>query len=129
MKKNHIQHILLVDDDQDDCELFGEALKDYDPLLKLSCLNNSEDLIPSLEDKNPDLVFLDVNMPRKNGFECLKEIRTNEKYDAIPIIMYSNTGRPEDINLAYNSGATVFIQKPSTYQGLVNALKDVLENE
>jgi DNA-binding NtrC family response regulator len=127
--KNQVQHILLIDDDHDDCELFGEALHDYDPSLKLSCLNNSEDVIRSLDEKMPDMVFLDVNMPRKNGYECLKEIRQHDKYTDIPIIMYSNTGRAEDISNAYKTGASIFIQKPSTYQGLVNTLKDVLQKD
>jgi DNA-binding NtrC family response regulator len=128
MNNHRFHHILLIDDDHDDCELFGEALHDIDPGISLSCLNNSENVIHSLDEINPELIFLDVNMPRKNGYECLKEIKSHQKHLNIPVIMYSNTGRPDDINEAYRNGAAIFIQKPVTYQALVDTLSHILVN-
>lgn len=128
MKNHHFNHILLIDDDHDDCELFGEALHDIDPQLTLSCLNNSEEVLRTLDEVDPDLIFLDVNMPRKNGYECLKEIKSHQKHLHVPVIMYSNTGRSSDINEAYKNGAVIFIQKPVTYQALVDTLANILEN-
>lgn len=126
MKKTlHLQRIVLVDDDQDDCELFGDALHEFDRSLKLFCLTDNERLAAFLEENAPQLIFLDVNMPRKNGYECLSEIRSLPQFNEIPVVMYSNTGRAEDINRAYKDGANLFLRKPSTFRDLVNALRQV----
>lgn len=129
--KNHnqINSILLVDDDQDDCELFGEALHEFAPNIKLSCLTNNDQLVAYIQNVNPQLIFLDVNMPRKNGYECLEEIRQLPAFGQIPVIMYSNTGRPQDIDSAYKNGATLFLRKPPTYSGLVTSLQEIIEKE
>lgn len=129
--KNHLQinHIFLVDDDHDDCELFGEALHEFAPGIKLSCLTNNEKLISSLQEANPQLIFLDVNMPKKNGYECLEEIKRTPGLAQIPVIMYSNTGRPADIDNAYRNGATLFLRKPASYKGLILSLKEIVEKE
>jgi DNA-binding NtrC family response regulator len=129
--KNHrsLHHIVLIDDDQDDCELFGDALNDFAPQIKLSCLNDNERLLHFLVDKHPDIIFLDVNMPKRNGFECLEEIRKVEKFKDTPVVMYSNTGRPEDMKRAYDIGASLFIRKPPTYTGLIDSLRNIVESE
>jgi PleD family two-component response regulator len=124
-----IHHILLVDDDRDDCELFEEALHDFASHIKFSCLTNPLTLLSTVEELQPDLIFLDVNMPKKNGFECLDEIKRSEKLARIPIIMYSNTGRPEDVDAAYRKGVALFLKKPPTYTGLIGSLKEVIEKE
>jgi len=124
-----IDHILLVDDDQDDCELFGEALHEFAPSIKLSCVTNNENLLFDLDRLQPQLVFMDVNMPKKNGYECLKEIRESANFASIPVIIYSNTGRPEDIDDAYKKGASLFLRKPSTYKALIQSLKEILAKE
>ena len=124
-----INRILLVDDDTDDCELFGEALHDCETYLNLSCLSDNEQLLKAIERINPDLIFLDVNMPKRTGYECLQEILSHKNYASIPVIMYSNTGRNEDIENAYKLGATLFLRKPSTYSGLVDSLKKILNKE
>jgi CheY-like chemotaxis protein len=121
-----LHHIALIDDDQDDCEIFGDALHEFDGQLKLSCLSENERLISFLEEKKPDLIFLDVNMPRKNGYECLREIRSTPTFQRTPVIMYSNTGRKEDVEKAYSIGANLFLRKPATFGGLVEALQRVV---
>lgn len=127
--QNSIRHIVLVDDDQDDCEIFGDALHEFDPALKLSCLTENERLLSFLDEKKPDLVFLDVNMPRRNGFDCLEEIRSQQRFAGIPVIMYSNTGRQSDIDLAYRQGANLFLRKPSSFRSLVESLQQIVAKE
>lgn len=124
-----ISHILLVDDDHDDCELFGEALHELDAALKLSCLTENEELIVHIEKKAPDIIFLDINMPKKNGYECLQEIKEEKRFSNIPVVMYSNTNRPEDIDKAYKNGAVLFLRKPATYSRLVELIKGVINKE
>jgi CheY-like chemotaxis protein len=124
-----INRILLVDDDQDDCELFGEAVNEFAENIHLICLNKSEEILHYASEKDPDLIFMDVNMPRKNGYQCLEDLKSDPDHGHIPVIMYSNTGRPEDIHNAYEKGAVLFLRKPSTYKGLVEALQNIICRE
>lgn len=126
---NQISHILLVDDDHDDCELFGEALHEFAPHIKLYCLTDNSQLLSYIDKVNPELIFLDVNMPRKNGYECLDEIKQSPNANSIPVIMYSNTGRKEDIDNAYKIGAALFLRKPPSYSSLVQSLKEIIQKE
>jgi len=71
----------------------------------------------------PEILFLDLNMPRKNGFECLKEIRSNKKFDEISIAIYSTSAAERDIEATFIAGANVYISKPNDF----NELKQVLE--
>ena len=126
---NEISHILLVDDDRDDCELFGEALHEFAPHIKLSCLTDNSELLSFIDKINPELIFLDVNMPRKNGYECLDEIKQSQNCNSIPVIMYSITGRTEDVDNAYKIGAALFLRKPPSYSSLVESLKEIVQKE
>jgi CheY-like chemotaxis protein len=128
MAKNNFlfENILLVDDDHDDCFIFETALKELNPDLHFSCLTNSVQLAEHLAQNSPDLIFLDINMPRKNGFECLLEIKSMAAHKAIPVIMYSNSARPQELEQAYQYGATLYLKKPSGYSDLVEALQEVL---
>src|ERR1041384_4215132 len=88
MDKEKIQ-ILLSDDDKDDCFLFREALSELPHQTHLEIVNDGEQLMNYLHehaDRLPDVLFLDLNMPRKNGFECLSEIKHNDKLSSLPVV-------------------------------------------
>jgi CheY-like chemotaxis protein len=74
----------------------------------------------------PELIFLDLNMPRKNGLECLKEIRSSEKFSKIPIAIYSTSASKNDIEETFRNGANVYIKKPSDFNILKQLLAKVL---
>jgi len=76
----------------------------------------------------PHLLFLDLNMPRKNGFECLKEIRNNEKLKDIPIAIYSTSAAEKDIDETFNNGANIYIKKPNDFNLLEQVLFKVIKN-
>jgi DNA-binding response OmpR family regulator len=63
----------------------------------------------------PVLIFLDLNMPLKNGFDCLKEIKKDDKLKSLPVIIYSTSGEEEVIKLVYKAGALFYIQKPDNF--------------
>jgi len=123
------KNILMVDDDHDDCYIFEEALKELTNNVHFSCLTNSEVLMQHLAQHKPELIFLDINMPKKNGFECLEEIRSNADYNGITVIMYSNSTRDHEVEMAFSKGASLFIKKPTAHSDLVEVLKNVLQNE
>ena len=110
--------VLLADDDMDDCLLFKEALEELPLLTSLTILNDGDQLMKALlknTSQLPDVLFLDVNMPRKNGFECLSEIKGNDKLKALPVILYSTSSEQAVIDRLYQNGARHFIRKPSDF--------------
>ena len=84
------------------------------------------DYVTKNEDALPDVIFLDLNMPRKNGLECLKEIRNNTKCKKIVIAIYSTSASEHDIEETFRNGANVFIKKPNDFQTLKKILSDVV---
>lgn len=117
MKKKDL-NILLADDDTDDCIFFKVALDDLAIKTNLTTVHDGEQLMIYLDETARefiDVLFLDINMPRKNGFECLTEIRQNEKLKDLPVIIFSTSYEQEVVNSLYKSGAHYFIRKPSDF--------------
>lgn len=118
-------HILLADDDTDDCLFFKEALKDCSLPTHLKTVENGEQLMQVLTDETsplPDVLFLDMNMPRKNGLECLTEIKQHEKLEHLPVIIYTTTFHKKAADLLYGKGAHYYISKPSDISSLKKAV-------
>jgi DNA-binding response OmpR family regulator len=125
--------ILLADDDRDDRFLFQEALKELPMNADLRTVHDGEELMSYLNENThslPDVLFLDLNMPKKNGFECLSEIKTTDGLSSLPVIMFS-TSFPRDVNyeqdmikMLYKIGASDYIRKPANF----DELKEVILN-
>lgn len=120
--------ILLADDDADDCLLFRDALGELDLDTKLSTVVNGEQLMEVLSrmDPLPDLLFLDLNMPRKNGFDCLKEIRGSERLHLLRVIILSTSLEENMVNVLYANGADYYICKPNEFSQLVSVIRIAL---
>ncbi len=115
-------HIILADDDVDDYDFFKEAMQSVVPGLNISRAFDGADLVRILEkssDALPDLIFLDLNMPCRNGFESLAVIRKNEKWINIPVIIYSTSAFPDQIDNTYKLGANLYVQKPDDFAAIV----------
>ena len=116
MVGNNFLDVIIADDDQDDKELFQEAIAIITDRIKVTTVGDGMQLMQKLKSSyQPDLIFLDLNMPCLNGFECLDQIRTIADLKDIPIIIYSTTANHDQIEKTYNQGATFYIQKPSTF--------------
>ena len=118
-------HILLADDDETDRLLFKEALEELEIKPRVHTFSNGMELMAFLTKKNaplPHLIFLDLNMPRKNGLKCLREIRSIEKLKDISIAIYSTSSNENDIEETYLNGANIYITKPNDF----NVLKQLL---
>ena len=120
--------VLLADDDADDCLFFKEALQELSVSVNLSIVNDGEQLMKQLQKKeeHPAVIFLDLNMPRKNGFECLSEIKINKALMHLPIIVISTSFDVEIIKQLYKNGATAYIQKPNEFNKLKNVMRQAL---
>lgn len=122
---------LLVDDDMDDTYLFGEVLAEVDPAIQLETANNGQEALEQLLKENhplPDVIFLDLNMPRMDGKQCLFEIKQNERLQNIPVMMYTTSSHSTDIEQTMQLGAVCFITKPSDFNELKNILSIIAGN-
>lgn len=120
--------VLLADDNKEDCNHFQEAINGFNPSITFSIVSNGEQLIEHLGKKKklPHILFLDLNMPRKNGFDCLEEIKRDEKFKSLPVIIFSTSYNPDIVNMLYQKGAHYYIHKPTTYTELKKAINKVL---
>lgn len=122
-------HVLLADDDEDDRLFFKEAFEDIKIKTRVSTVNDGVELMKYLNDPNnslPDILFLDLNMPLKNGIECLKEIRSSSALKDISIAIYSTSASEEDIEKTFVKGANVYIKKPNDFSTLRKILSEVI---
>lgn len=122
------KRILLADDDEDDIILFREAVDELNHNLTLDVAEDGQELMTRLYGGMiPDIIFLDLNMPRKNGLECLAEIRNRREFDKTKVIIYSTSSRRKDIDDTRELGANLYFIKPSSYETLVNRLEEILK--
>jgi CheY-like chemotaxis protein len=124
------RNILLVDDDADDQFIFTYAVKEIDSHAHCECINNAEKALETLRNNRSekyDYIFLDLNLPLMDGLSCLEKIRKNENLNDVPIVIYSTSNRPQDMQKAKELGAKDYIQKPSTFDELVKMIQKVLQ--
>ena len=122
-------NILLADDDIDDCYFFKQALEELTLFSTLTTLNDGEELMNYLSEnveRLPDVLFHDINMPRKNGLECLSEIKQNNKLKNLPVVMFSTSKELETINLLFKTGVHVYIHKPKDFEQLKQVIRHAL---
>jgi CheY-like chemotaxis protein len=123
---NPIKHILMADDDQDHAILFERVIKKEFPQIKVSFVHDGERLIQFLHLNQIDLLFLDLNMPCKNGYECLQEIRRDVSLKNLPIIVYSSSAHLSDIQKSFLYQADFYLVKPFITEHLKKAIKMIL---
>lgn len=114
----------LVDDDEDDRELFGLALEEADASIHLLTANSGAEALDMLAQEHirPDTIFLDLNMPMMDGKECLAELKNNPQTRDIPVIIFSTSSDPSDRHETARLGAVDFITKPSSILELTRLL-------
>lgn len=122
-------HILLADDDKADCLLFKDALEELPVSASLTIVHNGEQVIEELtqtDHKLPDVLFLDLNMPRKNGFAALGTIKRNTELQELPVVIFSTSSDLETIKLVYRDAAHYYICKPADFSQLKRAIYEAL---
>jgi CheY-like chemotaxis protein len=122
-----IKHIMLADDDNDHGILFRHILKAVHPEARISIAKDGQELLDMLEKNHPDILFLDLNMPCKNGFECLQEIRNSANFKNLPVVVYSSSTHMNDIQKSYLHQADLYMVKPFNASHLKTALESVLK--
>lgn len=121
--------LLLVDDDADDQLIFMEALRNLGLAFKVQSARDGVDAVKMMESPSfeiPDIAFFDLNMPRMNGKELLAKFRKNQTLDAVPVIVFSTSSRPDDINQCLKLGANAYLTKHGSFNSLCKDLREVL---
>jgi CheY-like chemotaxis protein len=126
-----MKNIFLADDDADDRAFFADALKEISTETELTTASDGVELMTALDENvteppPPHLIFLDLNMPLKNGYECLKEIKETRKLRNIPVVVFSTSGSSMAIDTAYRLGASCYVHKPNSHERLIRTLETVL---
>jgi CheY-like chemotaxis protein len=125
----HSMLILMIDDDSDDAELFCSAVKVISSSINCLTSKGSEEALILLNQHPatlPDVIFLDINMPKIDGRQCLLEIRKNKQLEHIPVFMYSISALYKDLDFFKRMNAK-FLVKPGDFSGIVTALRDCLK--
>jgi CheY-like chemotaxis protein len=125
---NNHRTILLIDDDEDDCFLFSRALSELNPNLDVKNTYSTDNLILVLERTRPSIIFIDLHLPKQNGFECLRLIRSHSAFTDIPVIFWSGSCNSNNLTSAYNEGAQYYFEKPNCLSDLVAELKKILSS-
>ncbi|MBU3821810.1 response regulator [Flavobacteriaceae bacterium XHP0103] len=128
MKEDYIK-IILADDDEDDRLFFTDAFDELKINTRVQTFKDGIYLMNYLNEDNvvlPNVLFLDLNMPRKSGLECLKEIKKDPKFIDIAIAIYSTSASEEDIEKTFVMGANIYIKKPSDFKTLKKVLSEVV---
>lgn len=119
--------LLVADDDPEDRQLIKEALEESRLLNEVQFVRDGEELMAHLAKCSPlpGLILLDLNMPKMDGREALKEIKSNPAFKQIPVVVLTTSKAEEDIYRTYNLGVNSFITKPVTFSSLVDVMRDL----
>ena len=120
------RHIVLIDDDSDDFNVLNYIVEDIKANARITSVTDTENLPQQLKRDLPDLIFLDLAMPKKSGLDCLQEIRRDEELKDIPVIVYTDSVNTSEIGRAQKLGAFLYVQKPSSYSQFVKTISDIL---
>jgi len=120
----HVKKIMMAEDDEEDVVLFKDILTDLAVEISLDVAANGVELMKMLEDAEilPELIFLDLNMPLKNGMLCLQEIKASPRYKNSKIIILSTSSHQDQIIAAYDKGADFYMVKLCNYNDFKNAV-------
>ena len=127
--QDQTKNIILAEDDQDDVIVFELAIKEVNNEYKIPVyLRHAKDgeiLFVLLKEQVPDILFLDINIPCKDGISCIREIRKNKEYDSLLVIMYTGQRQDSRVEEAFREGANYYIVKSNTVSELAKKLKKV----
>lgn len=124
--------VVLIDDDPDDLDMMKETLEKVQPTTHCISFLYPDEAIRVITDELvvlPDIIIIDMNMPRKTGYECLVDLRRHEEFSDIPIIIYSTSISPELRNTLLKAGATHVFQKPVKYDGWIQVVQKVMNRD
>lgn len=120
--------IFYADDDAEDREIFCEIITEINPAIKVALAKDGREALDCLSalTQLPDVIFLDINMPRMSGVECLSRLKSNDRLKSIPVVIYSTTSHSQEADKLLALGAKKFLPKGSSIAGLRASIQEVL---
>jgi len=118
--------ILLIDDDREEYEFITSAFESLNVKAEVIQMQDCFDVSATIKEHNPDMVFIDINMPSINGIDCLKAVRAEKKFENLPIIIYSTSNSIADVQESFKHKANLYVVKPNTFSKLTASLQKVL---
>ena len=125
-------HLLLVEDNAADVRLLQEGLAESGYKYRLSIATNGEEALDFLFRRSrfkaaerPDLILLDLNLPRKNGAEVLEELKQDRELKRIPVVVLTSSRSESDVNIAYELGANCYLRKPGTLEQIYDLARTI----
>ncbi|MCG8431699.1 MAG: response regulator [Candidatus Omnitrophica bacterium] len=130
-EERRLVKILLVEDRDDDILIIRKAIKEAGIVNELEVVRDGEEALDYLTRRQddpvgrPGIILLDLNLPKKNGLEVLKELKANESLRVIPVVVLTVSKRDEDVIRSYNLGCNSFVQKPLHFEEFVEAVRTI----
>jgi CheY-like chemotaxis protein len=123
-------NLFYADDDPEDREMFCDAIRQINPAIKVTLSKDGVEALEILssQQESPDFIFLDINMPRMNGIECMAKLKSDDRLKAIPVIIYSTTTNSGEVEKLMTLGAEDFIAKANSFAKLKESIHTVLRN-
>jgi len=124
-----LKNIFLAEDDKEDQEIFTTVLKEIDQSIVCEIAENGRDALVRLRKRTdlPDIIFLDLNMPLMNGFECLSKLKNEKKLSGLPVVIFTTSNNPQEAQATHQLGANVFLSKPPTMSELRSKVERILK--
>ncbi|HLA59644.1 MAG TPA: response regulator [Puia sp.] len=126
---NLTKRIMLIDDDPDDQLIFRDAVHAVRPDLQCELASSCLEALKQLEETQPDLIFMDLNMPVMNGFDCLAHLKNKSELRDIPVIIFTTSKNMSDINRTRQLGASWFMTKPDDFNVLCKKLNKIIQKD
>jgi DNA-binding NtrC family response regulator len=127
LQENQFKSILLIDDDEDDCLFFKQAMTHLSSDITLICKQSADSLFETIAINKPSLIFIDMHLPKNNGIDCLRKIKTHPQFKNIPVVIWSTSSINSYVIAAYKEGAQYYFQKPCYFFELVDTFKRILK--
>jgi response regulator RpfG family c-di-GMP phosphodiesterase len=118
-------NVLMAEDDIDDFEILADAISKVPVKIVLSRAENGDVLMKLIHEKIPDLLFLDIILPQRDGRDCIREIRSDKKFDSLPIIVYTSLKDLDTIEFCYRWGTNLFVHKPQSYSDIAHIVRKI----
>jgi DNA-binding NtrC family response regulator len=123
---NYMKTILLIDDDEDDCLLLSHALAAVSNNVVLSCTQTIDRLFETIDGNKPSLILIDYYMPKRNGLDLAKQIKSHPEYKDMPVVMWSSCDKDDIVEVDNKKELQHFFQKPCSYTEFIDELRKIL---
>lgn len=117
--------VVIAEDDHDDYEILNDVIQNLPLKVIVTRAENGDFLMKLIHEKTPDIIFLDIVMPCRDGKACIQEIRSDRKFDNVPIIVYTSLKDLDTIEFCFRSGSNLYVHKPNTYSEIVDVVRKI----